>query len=125
MEDVHVQLGGENEASIIQANPVPGSLRRTFLESMVAGHAASGEVIAICADPGTCKTQLAKAVSRILPVDDTVVVQLTGLDADMASARLARLVRRFGQRLRKGRRLCFIIDDVCAVDECSIELLDR
>lgn len=125
MEDVHVQLGGENEASIIQANPVPGSLRRTFLESMVAGHAASGEVVAICADPGTCKTQLAKAVSRILPVDDTVVVQLTGLDADMASARLARLVRRFGQRLRKGRRLCFIIDDVCPVDECSIELLDR
>ena len=101
------------------------SLERTFLENTAAGYASSGEIVAICADPGMGKTQIATAIARRIPSDETEVISLSGLDGELAGIRLTKAARRIGPRLRKGSRICVIVDDICPADEYDVERIDR
>ncbi|MDO5107204.1 MAG: BTAD domain-containing putative transcriptional regulator [Coriobacteriaceae bacterium] len=92
-------------------------VERAFIEGALAGYAAEDETIALIADPGMGKTQLAAAIAWRIKPYETMWIELGGLDADAAAARLIREARRIGSRLRSGAKICAIIDDVPPTDE--------
>lgn len=98
---------------------------RPFLETTLASRARDGEMIALCADPGMGKTQLAGAITRRLLPDEVVWINLSGLDGEMAADRLAREMRRLVPHLRRGRTLCVICDDATPADEYEVDRMAR
>ena len=102
-----------------------GKIERPFLESTLAGLLRDGEVVAICADPGMGKTQLALRVSQMLACDEVAMISLTGFTSEMASDRMLKESARISQRQRRGKTLCAVIDDICACDECDVEIIGR
>ncbi len=102
-----------------------GNLTRTFLESAVVEHVGAGDIVALCAEPGMGKTQLACAVAERLHADAVEFISLTGFDSETASVRLSKTARRLAPRLRKGKRLCVIIDDICPADEYGVSCMAR
>ncbi|RVU98063.1 hypothetical protein EII22_03020 [Coriobacteriales bacterium OH1046] len=98
---------------------------RPFLETTLASRARDGEVIALCADPGMGKTQLADAIGKRLLPDEVVWINLSGLDGEMAADRLARETRRLAPHLRRGRKLCVICDDASPADEYEVDRMAR
>lgn len=100
-------------------------VERAFIEGALAGYAAEDEIIALCADPGMGKTQLAAAIAWRIKPYETAWVELGGMDAEAAAARLTREARRLGTHLRSGARLCAIIDDAPPADEYEVDRMVR
>ena len=123
-EHGNVRKGARNARAL----PAEGFARgpaRPYLESMIASRASDGDIVAISADPGMCKTQLAFSAAAAASCDEVVYASLSGLEPDLAYERLSRMTRRVSALVRKGKTACLVIDDVCEADECDVARMCR